>query len=578
MFNDKKQITMKRYNSFILKFLNFYIVTAALALSSCSDFFDTDLNGVSPIDGRTVQQERDAFYQMNGILQLMQQLGDGYVIAGELRGDLVTQTENTSQELRDIEFFAADSTNSYLTERQLYALVNNCNYFISTLNHEYMGLKADTLEAQAKCIRSWAFMQLALDYGHATYYTEPITSEREVEKQRVTMSQLCDLLISDLLPYVPADGVKEQWPFYEGQYSSVNSYATRFLFIPVRYLMGELYMWKEDFAEAARMYYQLILDRGLTVPINYRNRWRNNLCQDVSTRGWDSQFGTLNNNNQVTVIPFSNDFVDGRSRLPQLFDSEYQMGASARCQSVFNEQQYTINLTAVSRSGDLRGQGITTDYGCYLLRSAEDGSLLSSVADEDTEARVTKFNKLRASDSYYIPLARSAKIYLRYAEAVNRLGLHRLAMAVLKYGLNAHTLSNTNYMGKEDLTQYPFTDFGQQNLNLASVFNGNAPLHSRGSGDADMNASFAIDTSTGVDSLTDVENKIMAEYVLETAFEGERFHDLMRISQYRRQPTYLATAVAQKLAAVKGSPRDYAGWLQFLSDENNWYLPSLIKE
>lgn len=547
-------------------------------LTSCSDFFDTELTGVTPIDDHVVKQERDAFYQMNGILQLMQQVGDGYIIAGELRGDLVTQTDNTSQDLRDIEFFAADSTNSYLMEQKLYALVNNCNFFISTLDHDYMGAKADTLEAQAKCIRAWAFMQLALDYGEAYYYTEPIISGKDVEKQKVTMTQLCDLLITDLLPYVPADGVKEKLPFSEGQYASINSYSTHYLFIPVRYLLGELYMWKEDFYEAAHMYYQLILDRGLTVPQNYQNRWRNKLCEDVYIRGWDSQFSTLNVSNQVTVIPFSNDFVNGKTNLPQLFDTEYQMGVSAHCMNIFNEQQYTINLTAVSKGGDLRGCGITSDYGSYVLSTADNGSMTSNSGDGNIEARITKFNKLRATDSYYIPLARSAKIYLRYAEAVNRLGLHRLALSVLKYGLNRTTLTNTNYIGNTDLSQYPFTDFGQQNLALESTFRSNAPLHSRGSGDSDMNASYVIDTSTGVDSLTDIENKIMNEYVLECAFEGNRFHDLMRISQYRNQPAYLATLVATKLASVQGSPRNYAGWIAFLSDKQNWYLPSKARK
>ncbi len=554
-----------RYLSFIIYHLSF-----SVALTSCSDFFDTDLNGVSPVDGRTVQQERDAFYQLNGILQLMQQVGDGYVVTGELRGDLLSQTVNSSQELRDIEFFAADSVNSYLNERKLYAIVNNCNYFIASLDHDYMGLKADTLTSQAKCIRAWAFMQLVLDYGTVSYYTQAVLGNAEVETVTLNRAALVDSLINDLLPYVPADGQKEQLPFATGQYASVNSYATSYLFIPIRYMMGELYMWQENFYDAARMYYQLMLDRSLTVPLSYRNRWRNNLCLDVSTRGWDAQFSTLSSNNQVSVIPFSADFIDGQTRLPQLFDSEYQLSASGVCQDVFDEQQYTINLNAVSQNGDLRGCGLTSDYGCYVMRQ--------SATDEDgepTDAYVTKYNKMRASDSYYLTLARSAKVYLRYAEAVNRLGLHRLAMGVLKYGLNANTLGNTNYMGNQDLTQYPFTDFGQRNLNLAATFNGNAALHSRGSGDTDMNASFAIDTSTGVDSLTDVENKIMTEYVLECAFEGGRFHDLMRISQYRRSTDYLAARVAAKLQTVEGSPRDYAGWLAFLSDERNWYLPSL---
>lgn len=383
------------------------------------------------------------------------------------------------------------------------------------------------------------------------------------------MDQLLPVLIADLLPYLPADGEHEQLPFTTGQYSSINAYGTQYLLIPVRWMLGELYMWQENFYEAAHMYYQLMLDRKLVVSTGYRNRWRNNLCEDVSIRNWAGQFSSLNSSNQITVIPFSSEFKNSDTRLPSLFYSDYQLRASSACRNIFESQQYTINLMAVPVSGDLRGRGITTDYGSYILRAADNDS------EELTEAYVTKFNKLNASGSYYVPLSRAAKVYLRYAEAINRLGLHTMAMAVLKYGLNANVLINTNLISKnEPIADFPFTDFGQVNTTIASTFNSNGPLHSRGSGDADMNASYSIDISTGVDSLTDVENKIMTEYVLECAFEGGRFHDLMRISQYRQSPQYLATHVASKLAAVNGSSRSYSEWVAWLSDRRNWYLPS----
>jgi hypothetical protein len=553
-----------------------------IGFGSCSDFFDNDLKNVEKIDGRKVQQDRDAFYQLNGILQLMQDIGTSYVVMGELRGDLVSQTENSSQDLRDIEFFEVDSTNAYLNERKLYALVNNCNYFISVLDSSSLGQKTDTLTAQAKCIRAWAYLQLALDYGKVHYFTQPIltndengvslvdltTNDSELNDGANTDFQsLLDLLIADLLPYLPADGVHEKLPFPSGQYSSINSFSTNYLFVPIRYMLGELYMWNENFYEAAHMYYQLMLDRGLTVPLSYRNRWRNNLCEDVSIRNWDSQFSAIYSNNQLWVIPLNSESANTRTNLADLFNSEYQLGASYRCRELFTQQQYTINLTVVPVSGDLRGEGITTDYGSYVLRQPD-------ATKDEHWAYVTKYNKFVANSCNYIILARASQIYLRYAEAVNRLGLHRLAMAVLKYGLNSTTLANTNYMGLEDLTIYPFTDFGQVNRNLESVFSNNGPLHSRGCGDADMNASYSIKGNNGTDSLLDVENKIMDEYVLENAFEGERFHDLMRISQYRRSTNYLATTVALKLSQLDNTPRNYQDWVTFLSNRNNWYLPS----
>jgi hypothetical protein len=548
------------------------LAVALLSLASCSDFFESDLTNVVNTDGRQVTNRRQAFYQMCGILQLMQQIGDGYVISTELRGDNMSQTTNSTQQLRDVEFFNADTTNVYLNERKLYSLVNNCNYYIASVDSNYMGAVADTLVSQAKSIRAWAYLQLALDYGKVHYYTQPILQQNTagVAVKDMQLSELTDTLIANLLPYCPVDGGTEMMPFTTGEYATVNSYSTRYLLLPIRYMLGELYMWKENFAEAAHMYYQLILERRLTVPSSYRNNWRNNLCDNVSYRNWDNQFSTLSSNNQVSVIPFSSDYELSGTSLPKLFSDEWQLTASPVCINAFTSQQYTINLTAVSVSGDLRGEGIYSDYGSYVMKS----SATSSTQTID-QAYITKYSKLQANSSNYVCLCRAAKVYLRYAEAINRLGLHRLAMAVLKYGLNATTLGNANYVGKEAAAAYPFIDFGQTNATIASQFSSNAPLHSRGCGSADMNPSYMIDTTSGIDSLTDVENKIMDEYTLECAFEGGRFHDLMRISQYRGSTDYLAKKVAEKLASTTGSTRTYEEWVSYLSNRQHWYLPML---
>lgn len=196
--------------------------------------------------------------------------------------------------------------------------------------------------------------------------------------------------------------------------------------------------------------------------------------------------------------------------------------------------------------------------------------------EERTDAYITKVRNMSYSGSYYATLCRAPLVYLRYAEAVNRLGKHQLAMAVLKYGLTAEVLSNGNYISRKELTGETWLDFGQVTPLYASIFESNEGLHSRGCGDADMNASYVIDVSS-TDSLTDVENKIMDEYVLECAFEGNRFHDLMRIAQYRSDPTYLAGKIAEKLAGLSNSTRSREQWLDYLSDRKHWFLPSCVR-
>lgn len=542
-----------------------------LLLCSCSDFFESDMNSVTNMESYSVKTERQAFYQMNGLMQLLQKAAGNYVVLGELRGDLVTQTDNSTQDIRDIELFNAADDNAFGNRETLYALINNINFFIKSIDTLALAEKADTIIAQTKCIRAWAYQQLVLDYGKAYYFTDPITDvdSKKIEDaaELVDMSRLTQLLINDLTPYCPADGKTERLPFSSAEYATVNSYPLSYMFIPIRWMLGELYMWQENFTMAARMYYQLILDRQLTVT-NYQNKWRNTLCEDVNVRNWQNQFTSLSSNNVVTLIPLPAELQGNMTDVAYLFGDSYQMTASTECTNIFTSYPYNIMLNAVSVPGDLRGEGITSDYGSYRKLTPQ-----GSTSDEKTEVHVTKYGKFNFSGSNYVSLCRSPYVYLRYAEAVNRLGMHKLAMAVLKYGLTSTILINSNYADTKLMDLYPdFTDFGQTNQTLQNVFKNNAPLHKRGGGDCDVSQSYVIDTSTGADSMTVVEDKIMDEYVLECAFEGNRFHDLMRISQYRGSTAYLAEKVAAKLAYVKNSPRTKEAWREFLSRKENWYL------
>lgn len=64
-----------------------------------------------------------------------------------------------------------------------------------------------------------------------------------------------------------------------------------------------------------------------------------------------------------------------------------------------------------------------------------------------------------------------------------------------------------------------------------------------------------------------VEEMIVDEMALETAFEGYRFYDLMRVAYRRHDPSYLA----KKIYARKGS----TGMTTIdadLNNTNNWFL------
>jgi hypothetical protein len=72
--------------------------------------------------------------------------------------------------------------------------------------------------------------------------------------------------------------------------------------------------------------------------------------------------------------------------------------------------------------------------------------------------------------------------------------------------------------------------------------------------------------ATMADSVLYVDDLIQKELALETAFEGNRFQDLMRFALRRNDPSYLAKIIAEKHGINKDAI------LQKLSNVQNWYI------
>ncbi len=526
------------------------------AITSCSDYFSPEDESVVAT-GEPVNTQRQAFYQMNGILKCLQDLGDSYLVTGELRGDLLTTTANSNSDLRDIEHFAVSADNTYYAEQRFYTLIRNCNYLIENIDTTILVKGRRVLldeYRQAKAIRAWAWLQLALDYGTVDYFTDA-RLQGETTGAAYELNQLLDVLISDLLPYCPeAESELERMPAY----GTVSSLPSEVLFIPVRFVLGELYMWKQDFRKAAQMYYELMLNRRLTVRSSYRNAW--NTDPTASSRlieAWSDQFAAVDTTNFVSIIPFNDGstMTQGTSKLDSLFSytapGGYQLAPSATAVNRWKSQVYCYAANN-DTIGDLRGS-----YGSYNAVEGEQGVVYE----------ITKWQQMVASKHHYVPVARNTLVYLRFAEALNRIDKPQMAFAVLKYGLTRNVLRNDNYITPEEKQGEPFTDFGQLTENKSAVFSNNAPIHDRGCGSTAVNTKYVILADSHADSLRCVEDLIMEEYALENAYEGNRFHDLMRIATYRNDAAYLADRVAAKF------PEGEQGTIRSkLMDKKNWLL------
>ncbi|MFA4976851.1 MAG: RagB/SusD family nutrient uptake outer membrane protein, partial [Sphingobacterium sp.] len=72
-----------------------------------------------------------------------------------------------------------------------------------------------------------------------------------------------------------------------------------------------------------------------------------------------------------------------------------------------------------------------------------------------------------------------------------------------------------------------------------------------------------------------LEDKIVEEFALELAFEGERWSDLMRIAKRRNDPAFLADKVYEKL--LKANNPKAGAVRSKLMDMKNWYLPFKLR-
>lgn len=548
-------------------------LAAAVLLTACSDYFETDSNSVIKTDGQTYNSELEARSGLFGLLQGLQNVGDNYVLMGELRADLMTTTDNSSQELRDICNLNIKSDNSYLKQRQWYSLVNNCNYYIAHLDTAVTQLKNGEATqymlpymAQAKAIRAWAYLNMCLDYGYVKYTEQPLLDAENSANatDSLGIEELTDRLIASLTEakkHLPASTNMSAASTLEysdpGFTSSVNyeGYSARQLMFPINFVLGELYMWKADYRNAVQCYYNLILQNQLKL-CQYRNTYDSS-GTTVSSRTWTTQFSGFNYSDILTAIVYDANNASTNTRLYNMANGSYTIAPSASLISTFETEEY---FASRSISGDTRGL-----YGTYTMRAD---------SNNGEDAYISKYSYMTASSNRYVSPCRASLVWLRYAECLNRLEKPRLAfMGFLKLGLSAYNMQLYSSIFKEELASgEKWINYGQDNLEgeLAKVFSANTRgFHARGCGNTDLNEIYVMEElPTLNDSILWVEEQLLKEYALETAFEGNRFHDLMRVSKYRNSPAFLAEKVSAKFQGAQQS-----AVYNRLLDKKNWYLP-----
>jgi len=531
---------MKQYRN-----ITFSIILGLTLFTSCDDLLDVDPEEVLLTEdylGASKQEARSALF---GVLSQLQDVVGQYVVLGELRGDLANVTASTNNELREVNNHAISEGNSYADLTTIFSIINNCNFALegidtSAYENELLDDYASILR-----VRTWAQMQVLINYGKLPYITKPIETSDELDDTYPLLSidEALDTLIANLQEIQEVENVTK----YDGSLG-----FDIFKMIPDQnILLGDLYLWKGSYALAATHYKAFFVEYGSLGTYNLTNDLirlsENNGEYSITNEGWGDIFGeSIRNNEVINYIGFSEQFRQPNNSFEVVTT---QMQASTSIISNWNNQSMGYIEQPVE-----------------LVDGTTDGRAALSAKVDEAEPLISKYQY------EYFSWNRAAKIYLRYAEAINYAGYPEHALAVVNGIFNNPNVSFAEapiYGNAEDflnLDGEPFYLFED-----GEPVGGNLGVRGRVSL-APVGLTIDMDSA---EAIAQVGELILNEAALELAFEGNRWEDLMRFSRHANDPSILADAVADKFITSGDSGTGEAIRAKLL-DQNNWYLPYTI--
>lgn len=610
-----------------------YILAAFLgmfmAFTSCQDFMETDSD--RQIFEPALDQKTDSMFYTLGILKSVQQAIDQYVLVNEMRGDLTEVNQYTQTDLRQLANFSADATNKYDSAYLYYRIINNCNYYIA---HRDTSLRTGSRQVamqeyvQAYAIRAWTYLQLAKTYGTVPFYTYPVTSISQANEVMETkdLQGICDALIPDLLRLANQSsalgtidttyvGVPRYGDIVAGNFNNGGRktvYSHRLMF-PVDLVLGDLYLESGQYELAAKAYFNYIVNNRLTMtpiyagvgnmPTDRRKDLPNDFVSYSSSPGWLDIFARDpgNQTDIITMVPMAVNRLRGETTsLPQLFGYDLYSTdiLSEDTVSSFVSSTMYLEEREIDASTPYKQLAESQDYYYQVTSSAADkgSSVLlgdmryySTFISRQSETTRENFKVMRKFNYGNIPVYRGSTVYLRLAEALNRMGYPDAAFAILKDGINSTpTLIDTTYIRQE--TRDMFTNvipfYAERYRNY---FTTNYGIHGHGSGYTRGKSSvYQMDTivamklqelqrvyniqPTGTlnDTINAVEDLLCDEYALEFAYEGNRFGDLCRIARHKNRANLYESNFGGRWLATKLA---YKNPVVSLIDEHNWFLP-----
>ncbi len=552
------------------------IIFATLLLSvtgffySCDGLLETNSSLVVFSEDHQLDQAADSVYSVMGIIYKMQRIADRTVLIGEIKGDLVEVTPEASVDLQQLANFNVQAGNTYNTPSDYYAVINNCNFFLANVDTsiEKRNVPVFMKEyAAVKAYRAWTYLQLAKAYGSVPFVTKPILTEAMANKTYplYDVTAMCSFFIEDLTPYLNME--------YPG-YGAINGLNSKKFFIPIRVLLGDFCLWSDRYMDAAQYYHDYLTQEGKEIVTgNSKSSWMSAESFDNWFDSYSTQFSNMENSEIITYIPMEESAANGvYSGLKDVFNSTsnnyyyFQATPSAHMFELSQSQSNCIIYQGLTKRDTLYAPLTNENHPLWVgdlrLPSTFNKQIVNQSANSEYASNYQLMSKFTTR---HVVLYRRNQIYLRFAEALNRAGYPVSAFTILKYGLQPSTIASYIPKSERDSSQNLLT-FSQ----YAFTADNTMGIHGRGCGDVQGNVHYTIPTLPSfADTVLYMENLICDEYALETAFEGNRYFDLLRMAKRRNDALWLADKIANRKGANK-----YDGTLyDLVKKSENWYLP-----